>query len=211
MIELNKIWNEDCLLTMSRMEDNSIDLVLTDPPYGKMWTRGVNGFGTLKDKNENDKTEWDIKPSKEYFNEILRISKNQIIFGGNYFTDYLYPTNCWIVWDKKGDSFNGNPFADCELAWTSFNKVVKKYSLRQQGFVSDSQDTRQHPTQKPSELFIRILKDFSEEGQTAYDPFLGSGTTAIACQNLKRNWIGSEISKEYCEIAEQRLRQKPLL
>ncbi len=198
---------------MKEIEDKSIDLVLTDPPYGKMWTRGKNGIGVLKDKNEKDKTKWDIKPTKEYFDEMIRISKNQIIFGGNYFTDYLPPSNCWIVWDKLGELKLGKqiPFAHCELAWTSFNKTVKKYTLRSQGFIKDTKDKRVHPTQKPSELFNWILQDFSKENDLILDPYLGSGTTAVACQNLHRNFIGIELDEKYCEISRQRLRQKPLL
>jgi len=210
---LNKIINGDCIEVMKYIPDNSVDLVLTDPPYGKMWTRGKHGIGILKEKNEADKTKWDIKPKKEYFNEMIRVSKNQIIFGGNYFTDYLLPSNCWLVWDKLGELKLGEqiPFAHCELAWTSFNKTVKKYTLRSQGFIKDTKDIRVHPTQKPSELFEAIIRDFSEEGDTILDPFIGSGTTAVACQNLKRNFIGIEISETYCAIARKRLKQKPLL
>ena len=210
---INKVIQGECLEVMKEIEDKSIDLVLTDPPYGKMWTRGKNGIGVLKDKNEKDKTKWDIKPTKEYFDEMIRISKNQIIFGGNYFTDYLPPSNCWIVWDKLGELKLGKqiPFAHCELAWTSFNKTVKKYTLRSQGFIKDTKDKRVHPTQKPNELFNWILQDFSKENDLILDPYLGSGTTAVACQNLHRNFIGIELDEKYCEISRQRLRQKPLL
>jgi len=207
-MELNKIYNMDCLEYMRTMPDKSVDLVLTDPPYGKMWTRGKNGIGMLKDKNESDKTLWDIKPQKEVFDEMLRVGKEVIIFGGNYFTDYLPPSNCWIVWDKLGDLKLGEqiPFAHCELAWTSLNKTVKKYTFRSQGFIKDTKDERVHPTQKPTELFAEIIKDFSKEGDIILDPFLGSGTTAVACKLLKRNYIGIEIDKKYCEIAEQRIK-----
>jgi site-specific DNA-methyltransferase (adenine-specific) len=212
-VELNTIYNCDCLEAMKLMPDKSVDLVLTDPPYGKMWTRGVNGIGILKDKNEDDKTLWDKQiPSREYFDEMFRVSKNQIIFGGNYFTEYLPPSNCWLVWDKLGDLKLGEqiPFAHCELVWTSFNKTVKKYTLRQQGFINDNDEKREHPTQKPTPLIGAILKDFSNENDLILDPFLGSGTTAKACQELKRNFIGIEISPEYCKIAENRLKQQVL-
>lgn len=213
-IELNTIYNEDCLETMKRMPDNFVDLIITDPPYGKMWTRGKHGIGLVKHANETDKTLWDKSiPSEEVFKEIFRVSKNQIIFGGNYFTDYLRPSNCWLVWDKLADLKLGKqiPFAHCELVWTSFNKTVKKYTLRQQGFINDSKDKRVHPTQKPTEVITAILKDFSLDTELIYDPFMGSGTTARACKDLGRNYIGSEISKEYCEIAERRLKQEVLL
>jgi len=205
------IYNVDCLEIMKEFEDNQFDLCLTDPPYGKQWARGVNGIGTLIQKNEKPKNlQWDKKiPAGEYFTELIRISKNQIIFGGNYFTDFLYPSNCWIVWDKKDNSFK-NVFADCELIWTSFNRVVRKYKFIQQGFIGESKDKRYHPTQKPSELIRMILEDYTNKGDTILDPFLGSGTTARACKDLGRKCIGIEISKEYCDIAVKRLGQEVL-
>lgn len=209
---LNKIIQGDCLEVMKGLPDKSVDIIITDPPYGKMWTRGVNGIGVLKDKNEADKTLWDTKPTKEYFDEMLRVSKNQIIFGGNYFTDYLYPSNCWIVWDKLGDLKLGEqiPFADCELAWTSFNTVVKKFTLRQQGFIKDTKDIRQHPTQKPTELMKWIIDKYTKPTDIILDPYMGSGSTLVASKELNRNYIGIEISPEYCKIAEDRLRQEVL-
>lgn len=199
----------DCLVEMKKIPDKSIDLVLTDPPYGKQWARGKNGIGVLKDKNEKfENVAWDSKiPTKEVFNEMFRISKNQIIFGGNYFTDFLLPSNCWIVWDKLGDLKLGTqiPFAHCELAWTSLNKTVKKYTLRSQGFIKDTKDIRVHPTQKPSELFKWIIKDFSHKGESILDCFMGSGTTGVAAKELGRNFIGIEISPEYFKIAKKRI------
>lgn len=211
--KVNTIIQGDCLEVMKTFPDKSVDLILTDPPYGKMWTRGKNGIGVDKKSNENDKTLWDIKPTKEIFDEMMRVSKNQIIFGGQYFTDILPPSNCWIVWDKRGNFPRGKqiPFADCELAWTSFNKTIKKYTLVVQGFVNESKDKRVHPTQKPTEVIKSILLDYSNEDDIVLDPFLGSGTTAVACKELKRNYIGIEISPEYCKIAEDRLRQGVLL
>lgn len=204
---INQVLRGDCLEIMRGIPDKSIDLILTDPPYGKKWARGRNGIGIDKKSNENDKTKWDIKPTKEIFDEMRRVSKNQIIFGGQYFTDILSVSNCWIVWDKRGNFPRGKqiPFADCELAWTSFNKTIKKYTLIVQGFVNESKDKRVHPTQKPSEIIKNILQDFSNKGDTILDPFLGSGTTAVACAELHRNFIGIEISPEYCTIARQRL------
>jgi len=207
----NKIICGDCIEEMKKMPDNSVDLILTDPPYGKKWTRGSNGIGILKDQNENDSLKWDKIPDKKYFDEILRVGKRIIIWGGNYFTNYLYPSNCWLVWDKRGDFPRGEqiPFADCELAWTSENKTVKKFTLISQGFVSDVKEERQHPTQKPEELFKWCIHLFSKENDTVLDPFLGSGTTAVACKMLKRNYIGIDISSKYCKMAEERLRGTP--
>lgn len=203
-MELNKIYNEDCLATMARMPDGFVDLVITDPPYGKNADKGTNGFGDAQNRKYQGK--WDAqRPDVQAFMEILRVSKNTIIFGGNYFADLLPPSNCWIVWDKKGSHQFDNPFADAELAWTSFSRVVKKYTFIQQGFVTDAKEPRYHPTQKPLDLFKAILNDFSDENAVVYDPYLGSGTTAVASYQLKRQWIGSEISAEYTEIANKRL------
>jgi site-specific DNA-methyltransferase (adenine-specific) len=206
MTLIGKVWNEDCMATMSKMKDNSVDLVLTDPPYGINADKGVGGFGSSKtDKHYDDN--WDSSaPPQKVFSETLRISKNVIIFGGQFFTDKLPPNGHWIVWDKKGNIQFDNPFGDCELAWTNIDKKsVKKYTVIQQGFISKEKQ-RYHPTQKPVELFSMILQDYSQENDLIYDPFLGSGTTAVACINLKRCWIGSEISSKYCSIANERIK-----
>jgi site-specific DNA-methyltransferase (adenine-specific) len=210
-LPINQIINADCLEFMKTLPDKCIDLVLTDPPYGINADKGVGGFGSSKTDNHYDDN-WDSKtPTQEVFNEILRIGKKVVIFGGQFFTDKLPPNGHWIVWDKKGNIQFDNPFGDCELAWTNIDKKsVKKYTVIQQGFVSEERD-RFHPTQKPVSLFKMIIQDNTEEGGVVLDCFLGSGTTAVACKQLKRNYIGIEISDKYCEIAKQRLRQEILL
>jgi DNA modification methylase len=201
MIELI---NGDCLEEMKKIPDGSIDLVLTDPPYGKKADKGTNGFGSAK--NRKYVSQWDsVVPQKEVFDEMLRIGKNVIIFGGNYFAHLLPPSKCWFVWDKKGDIAFQNPFADCELIYTNYTKPVKKYVFKQQGFITDSKDKRFHPTQKPSELVERLLTDWTKDGATVLDPFMGSGTTGVACKNLNRNFIGIELDKDYFEIARTRI------
>lgn len=130
-----------------------------------------------------------------------------IIFGGNYFADMLPPSNCWIFWDKKGDIAFKNPFADGELIYTTFKKPVKKIVFRQQGFIKDSKDKRYHPTQKPSELVEMLIEMFSEEGETVFDPYIGSGTTAIAAMRKKRNYIGCEIDENYYQISRSRIKE----
>ena len=195
--------NGDCLEEMKKLEDNSIDLCLTDPPYGKKADKGTNGFGSSK--NRKYKGGWDSKiPSKEVFDEICRISKNQIIFGGNYFSHHLKPSKCWIVWDKKGDIAFNNPFADCELIYTSFSKPIKRIVFKQQGFIKDSKDERYHPTQKPTELIEKIIKIYSD-AQSIIDPFMGSGSTGVVAKNLNRKFIGIEKDEKYFEIAKQRI------
>lgn len=206
-LELNKIHNIDCLEFMKTLPDKCIDLVLTDPPYGIGADKGANGFGSAGHKTKKYVDDWDnITPSKEFFDQMLRVGKTVIIFGGNCFTDKLPMRKHWIVWDKVGSFDFDNPFSDCEIAWTNIEKKpIKKYIVIQQGFVAEEKD-RVHPTQKPVKLFGHILNDYSKEGEIIFDPFLGSGTTAIACKMLKRNYVGCEISPEYCKIAEERIK-----
>ena len=202
---LNTIIQGDCLEVMRDMDDNSVDLVLTDPPYGRKITRKDNQFGSATNKSYRATGEsWDDKiPEPEIFNEIFRISKEQIIFGGNYFS--LPLSEKWLVWDKTAGMNFVNPFSKCELAWTSMTGIIEKYSFAQQGFVKDTKDKRYHPTQKPSELFVKIIKDFTSEGDTVLDPFIGSGTTAIASKSLGLDWCGCELEKDYVDIANKRL------
>jgi DNA modification methylase len=209
---------------MHEMEDNSVDLVLTDPPYGigecgaKNHSRdSFPGFSKSKIGKPRTKKikstkfldkDWDFeKPNKKYFDEIQRISKDQIIFGGNYFADVLPPSSCWIVWDKDNGN---NDFADCELCWTSFKTAVRKYKHRWNGMLQEDmkhKEIREHPTQKPAKLIEKILRDYSKDGMTIFDPFLGSGTTAVACINTGRNFIGIEKDAEYFEIAQKRIKK----
>lgn len=196
MIELNRIYNEDCLETMKRMEDKSVDLVLTDPPYGIKATKMTLGSG----QHNFHRGDWDnATPSKKMFDEIFRVSKNQVIWGGNYFSDILEPTNNWFIWDKLNPNLS---FSEAEMAWTSARvntRIYKCYSASKQKI---------HPTQKPDDLFQWILAKYLIDDMTVYDPFIGSGTTAIACIKENRQWIGSEISKEYCDIANKRIQNE---
>ena len=195
----------DCLEQMKKIPNRGVDLVLTDPPYGVKADKGTSGFGAAK--NRKYKSEWDSKtPDKEYFEEILRIGKTVLIFGGNFFTDKLPARGHWLVWDKKGDVAFKNPFSDCELIWTSIKKKpIKKYVFKQQGFITDSKDIRYHPTQKPSELVQQLIEVYSKDGDTILDPFMGSGTTGVACKNLNRNFIGIELDETYFNIAKERI------
>lgn len=195
----------DCLELMKDIPDKSIDLIITDPPYGKKADKGTNGFGSAK--NRRYIGGWDNqRPTKEVFDEIFRISKNQIIFGANYFCDMLPPSSGWIYWDKKGDIAFQNPFADGELIFTSFKKPIKRMIFRQQGFITDSKDKRYHPTQKPSELVGDLIEQFSKPDDTICDPFMGSGTTGLAAVKVgKRNFIGFELDSEYFDIAKSRI------
>ena len=197
---------------MKKYPDNHFDLVLTDPPYGIGEAAGKNesrggrtGFDKKRKKSSKivkvtdfGNHSWDNERiEKIYFDEMIRISKNQIIFGGNYYIDYLYPTSCWIVWDKD----NGrNDFADCELAWTSFKTAVRMFKYRWNGMLQGNmkkKEKRIHPTQKPVPLFKWIIDNYSEKGDLICDPFLGSGTALEACRLTNRNCIGFDISHQW--------------
>lgn len=209
---LNKIIVGDCLEVMKGMPDKSVDLIITDPPYGIGEVDGTNKtrskLAISKDYGVKD---WDnVIPSKEYFREMFRVSKNQIIFGGNYFVEYLKNSSCWLVWDKdNGD----NDFADCELVWTSFKSAVRKVKFRWHGMLQEdmkNKETRYHPTQKPVGVMKWIISKYSKESDLILDPFLGSGSTAVACKELGRKYIGIELDPQYIKIANNRLAQEVL-
>ena len=203
-MELDTIFNQDCLVGLKALPDKAVDLILTDPPYGKKADKGTNGFGAAKNRRYTGG--WDgMIPPPELFKEMFRVAKNLIIFGGNYFGHLLPPSNCWIFWDKKGDVAFQNPFADGELIYTTFKKPVKRIVFKQQGFITDSKDKRYHPTQKPTELVQMLIEQFSEPGQLICDPFLGSGTTAVAAVKADRHYIGWEIDPGYFQICCDRL------
>lgn len=213
MFELNKIYNEDCLSFMKRVPDKYFDLVLTDPPYliGESGQTNKSRGCLTKSKDYGNKS-WDSKElDPQIFEHIFRISKNVIIFGGNHLIHYFpYKSPCWIVWDKDNGETD---FADCELAYTNFKSAVRKYKFKWQGMLQQdmaNKETRYHQTQKPVELFKLILRDYAKEGFKIYDPFLGSGTTALACEgltHLKLEWVGTELEPDYVAIANKRLEQ----
>ena len=193
-----KITNEDNMELMARYEDNHFDLAIVDPPYGI-------GYSKRKSKTKTSKIQytpknWDNKvPSKEYFNELFRVSKHQIIFGGNYFD--LPPSRCFIVWDKCQPE--GLDQAMCEFAWCSFKKSAKIYKTS----VQQMQFTRIHPTQKPVKLYEWLLMRYAKEGDKILDTHLGSGSITMACHNLKYDLIACELDKEYFDAACKRLKK----
>ena len=190
----------DCLDLMSEYQDNHFDLILTDPPYGIGESNEKNASrGQFAKTTNYGHYEWDERRiGKKYFDEMLRISKNQIIFGGNYYTDYLEPSSCWIIWDKQNGA---NDFADCELAWGSFKSAVRiiryKWNGMWQGNMGKGKEKRIHPTQKPTPVFEWILKKYSNETDLILDPFMGSGTILEAGRKLDREVMGFEISDEW--------------
>ena len=200
---LGRLWHGDCVEGMEHIQ--AIDLILTDPPYG-IGVGGSKPLGSVGGSNVchvNNYIQFEDskRPSQKCFDLMLSISRNQIIFGGNYFLDYLYPTPCFLVWDKD----NTGNFADCEIAWASFKSAVRKFKWRWNGMLKEAPEKRYHLTQKPVGLFMQILRKYSQEKELILDPFLGSGTTAIACERLKRRWIGIEIEEKYCDIAAKRI------
>ena len=210
--EAGVIYCADCLEILPRIPDKAVDLVLTDPPYGIRIAKKSNKFGVAVGSSRVATMDsWDDNiPDKQYFNEIFRASRNQIVFGANYFWGNFYATQCYIVWDKRGD-LPDVPFAPTEFAWTSFRGMSKKYTCINHGFIAEDKTPKVHPTMKPLPLFLSIVADFSKDADLILDPFLGSGTTAVAAKQLGRKYIGIEISEKYCAVAVQRLAQEILI
>ena len=196
MIELKL---DDCMNIMKKYSDDYFDLAIVDPPYGISTQKIVRRETDTWKKKHLDNIEkhdnWDISPpQKEYFQELFRISKNQIIWGGNYFD--LPPTRGIICWDKLQTFPN---FSAWEMAWTSFNTVAKIFKYKNQN------DKKIHPTQKPIELYDWILDNYAKKGQKILDTHLGSGSIAIACYNFGAHLVGIEINQKYFEDAKNRL------
>jgi len=206
------IYNQDCMEAMKEMSDNQFDLAIVDPPYGigfgEFNRTNKDSFGNRFKANKYKQGDWDNEiPRDEFFYEVIRVSKNQIIWGGNYFP-CLWKKGCrgFIFWYK------GNPvpnFSDGELAWTSFNKVAKQFDYRYYGGLEGktSASKKIHPTQKPVALYEWLLMNYAKEGDTILDTHLGSGSIAIACHNLGFELTGYEIDKEYFEAAKKRIEQ----
>lgn len=208
---INKVICGDCLDIMKELPDKCIDLVLTDPPYGinidkkfKLVANTKSGK-SLAFRKDYDFFNWDNPIEKIYFDEIIRISKNQIIFGGEHICLNLPKSRGWIVWDKLTGT---NNYGDCELAWSSYNKPISKFTYLWKGMLQQNMKNKEfrfHPTQKPLALMKWCIRKSSNENDLILDPFLGSGTTGVACKELNRRFIGIEINKKYCEIAEKRI------
>lgn len=209
MLELNRIYNMDCMEGMKQFPDKYFELAIVDPPYG---------IGESSKKRENTKSEkwknpqkkiqnpkaWDSSPpEQEYFSELFRVSKNQIVWGANYFIDKISkPSMGWIFWDKK----NGNSdFSDGELAFTSFSKGLRKFEWLWNGFQKEKPEERFHPTQKPVALYKWLLNNYAKKGDKIIDTHLGSGSSVIACYDLGFEYIGFEIDKEYFDLANKRI------
>ena len=199
------LMNCDCMEYLATLPDNAFELAICDPPYGI----GVD-WQKLDNTNKNPKHNrkfhefkgWDNEiPSPEYFKELKRVSKNQIIWGGNYFTDYLPPTKAWVFWFKGQRDLS---MSDGEMAWTSFNKVTRQIELNR--FFNAQGCSTIHPTQKPIKLYEWLLTNYAKPGDRILDTHLGSMSSVIACENLGFEIVGCELDKEYFDAGCQRVR-----
>ena len=208
-VPLSEVYLEDCVTALKRYADNHFDLAIVDPPYGIGMSKGTMSSNKTKKitaKRDYTSKDWDSSiPTKEYFDELFRVSKNQIIWGGNYMIEHLNNTSCFVVWDKKSN--DGSNFADAELAWTSFKTAVRvfKYDWVGFGYLNNPQKEKKiHPTQKPVQLYTWLLQNYAKEGDLILDTHLGSGSSRIAAYKGGFNFVGFEIDKEYYEKQEKR-------
>lgn len=205
-LKLNKFYNMDCMEGMKHIPDKYFELAIVDPPYGINMDGGKIGGDKLGKATEYTKKKWDSQPpKKEYFDELIRVSKHQIIWGANHFIS-LIPFNspCWVVWDKD----NTGNFADCELAFTSFDTAVRKFKYRWNGMLQENmknKEIRIHPTQKPVALYKWLLNNYAKEGDKILDTHVGSASSLIACYEMGFDYIGFELDKEYYKLANERL------
>jgi site-specific DNA-methyltransferase (adenine-specific) len=211
-----RAFNCDCMEFMKDIPDNFYELAIVDPPYGIGINKGghtLAGNGNFKGGNfkvparKYSGGEWDnFSPDKEYFVELIRISKNQIIWGANHFISKMpFDSSGWIVWDKD----NGGSYqADCELAYTSFNKAVRKFRFRWWGLLQENmveKEKRIHPTQKPVEIYKMVLRKYAKKGDKIFDSHGGSMSIAIACLEMGYSLDICELDNEYFEAAKKRV------
>lgn len=215
---MNVAYNMDCMVAMKEFPNKFFDLAVVDPPYGggakvdaeeafngaiqgrfggrfEKYIKADRRGGTWAEKYGTNIKHWDIAPTKEYFDELFRVSENQIIWGGNYFQ--LPPTRCFLIWKKLTISENFT-MAMAEYAWTSFNSNAKVFEYQPQ----DS--ARFHPTQKPVALYAWIFKNYAKQGMKILDTHLGSGSSRIAAYDAKLDFYGYEIDKTYFDKQEER-------
>lgn len=225
------VFNEDCMTVMARYPDKFFDLAVVDPPYGMIkntYGSGSKGIKANFDCHKHNHRGWDIKPSIEYVKELQRVSKNQIIWGANHFISICpYDSSCWLVWDKD----NTGDFADCELAWTSFNTAVRKFTWHWNGMLQQNmkqKEERIHPTQKPVALYDWIYSHYTKQSircghkhtaeynhlcSICKEPFrvldthLGSGSSRIAAHKHNLDFVGCEIDAEYFAAQEARFKE----
>lgn len=201
---VSSVFLMDCIEGMKQYPDKYFDLAVVDPPYGigaSDYKRGGTQYGNSKAKCKTYKPkDWDNNPPDfEYFDQLIRVSKNQIIWGANHFINKIpYNSSCWIVWDKENGE--GSGYADCELAWSSFKTAVRRFKFRWAGMLQGNmkeKEERFHPTQKPIALYDWIFHNYAKEGDKILDTHLGSQSSRIAADKLGLDFIGFEIDEDY--------------
>ena len=202
-------YNMDCMDAMREFPDKFFDLAIVDPPYG------IGEDGRKRDSriipsatwrnpiaNNYHIANWDNeRPSEQYFNELFRVSKNQIIWGFNHFIDFLSPTSSVVVWDKRASG----DFSDCEIAWTSHKKAIRKFEWLWDGFKKQKPEDRIHPTQKPIALYTWLLQNYAHRGDKILDTHVGSASSLIACHRMGFEYWGYELDQDYFKAASERL------
>lgn len=191
---------------MKSCPDKKFDLAIVDPPYGINMDGGKIGGNNCGKAKCYIQKDWDKEPpSLEYFKELMRVSKNQIIWGANHFISRMpFDSSCWIIWDKD----NSGNFADCEIAWTSFNTAVRKYKFRWNGMIQNdmkNKEIRIHPTQKPVALYRWILENYAKPGNLILDTHAGSFSSAVACKEKGFSGVFCELDKEYFDGGKKRV------
>lgn len=212
---MNIAYNMDCMEYMRTLPDKAFDLAVVDPPYGigvmsmnytKSGAVRNHGYTTAKRRDYRKQSEWDIKPTKEYFDELFRVAKRKIIWGGNYFSNMLPPSRSFIVWDKRCSEDMKNDFSDCEYAWCDYG-VARMFRYVWNGMIQGNmknKEERFHPTQKPIALYQWIFANYAKPGDKILDTHLGSGSSRIAAYELGLDFVGCEIDKEYFDKQEER-------
>jgi site-specific DNA-methyltransferase (adenine-specific) len=202
----NEVLNCDCMEYMATVPDNWFELAIVDPPYG-IGINGKVGGRKCAPVSEYKNKGWDKKPpKKEYFDELKRVSKNQIIWGGNYFLFALNETPCFVVWDKD----NTGNFADCELACNSFDTATRLFKFRWNGMLQGNmkkKEIRIHETQKPVALYKWLLKNYAKQGDKILDTHIGSGSIRIACHDMGFGLWGCELDPDYWQAQEERFKR----
>lgn len=207
---INKIQNIDCIKFMNQFPDKYFELAIVDPPYGINVTNQSQGKGGgVAKKIEYKKTDWDkTSPDIEYFDELQRVSQNQIIWGANHFISKIAKdSSCWVIWDKE----NGDTdFADCELAYTSFKTAARVFKWKWAGMLQQdmkNKENRIHPTQKPVALYRWLLKNYAKPGDKILDTHLGSGSSRIAADMEGFDFYACELDKDYFEASCKRFEE----
>lgn len=215
---MNVAYNMDCMEGMKQFPDKYFDLAIVDPPYGigvmsmnytKSGAVRTHGYSVAKRRDYRKQSEWDVKPEKSYFDELFRVSKRKIIWGGNYFSDMLPPSKSFIVWDKRCDDSMRNDFADCKYAWADYG-VARMFRFVWNGMIQGNmkeKEERFHPTQKPVALYEWVLNNYAKKGDKILDTHLGSGSSRIAAYDAGLDFVGYEIDKDYFDKQEQRFQK----